>query len=145
MRNELNRHKRGDKIKWIITAICIVLLTVMVAGVCMQLFATDDKFKPSEWFKPSIKFVDVELSEYDKDDEGNLLETFTVLEPDEKGQVTLTYDSNRKLAKPIVSELDKAKIEYTIKIEFKSPTSEEFTEITLESYLEGNSGTYKGC
>lgn len=48
---ELNRHKRGDKIKWIITAICIVLLSVMVAGLCMQMFAKDDKYKPSEWFK----------------------------------------------------------------------------------------------
>ena len=49
--NELKRHKKSDKIKWIITGVFIVLLSVMVAGLCMQLFAKDDKYKPSEWFK----------------------------------------------------------------------------------------------
>lgn len=52
---DLNRHKKSDKIKWVLTAICIVLLSVMVAGLCMQMFATDEKYKPSEWFKPSTE------------------------------------------------------------------------------------------
>ena len=51
--NELKRHKKSDKIKWIITAVCFVLLFAFMAGLCMQLFAKDEKYKPSEWFKPN--------------------------------------------------------------------------------------------
>ncbi len=62
--NELKRHKKSDKIKWIITATCIVLLFVMVAGLCMQMFVKDDKYKPSEWFKP-----DTEQTQPEKENE----------------------------------------------------------------------------
>ena len=48
---ELKRHKKSDKIKWVLTGIAFVLLFVFLAGLCMQLFAKDDKYKPSEWFK----------------------------------------------------------------------------------------------
>ncbi len=48
---DLNRHKKSDKIKWIITSIAFVLVFVFLAGLCMQLFAKDEKYKPSEWFK----------------------------------------------------------------------------------------------
>lgn len=51
MYNELNKHKFKDSIKWTITFIALVLLAVMVVGLCLQLFATDDKYKPAEWFK----------------------------------------------------------------------------------------------
>lgn len=49
--NELKRHKKSDKIKWIITGVAFVLVFVFLAGLCMQLFAKDDKFKPANWFK----------------------------------------------------------------------------------------------
>lgn len=49
--NELNRHKRNDKIKWVCTGVAFVLIFVFLVGLCMQLFAKDDKYKPSEWFK----------------------------------------------------------------------------------------------
>lgn len=52
MRNELQRHKRSDKIKWIITGILFVLVAVMLTGICLQIFGTG-KAKPSEWFKKS--------------------------------------------------------------------------------------------
>lgn len=48
--NELKRHKKSDKIKWIFTGIAFVLAFVMIAGICMQLFG-NDKIKPSNWFK----------------------------------------------------------------------------------------------
>lgn len=50
-RNELKRHKKSDKIKWFITGILLVLVLVMLIGLCMQVFATNDKMKPSNWFK----------------------------------------------------------------------------------------------
>lgn len=52
MRNELQRHKRSDKVKWVLTSIAFVLAFVMIAGLCLQLFGTG-KVKPSEWFKKS--------------------------------------------------------------------------------------------
>lgn len=50
MKNELNQHKRSDKIKWIITGVAFVLVFVMLVGVIMQIFGKG-KVKPSEWFK----------------------------------------------------------------------------------------------
>lgn len=51
MRNEFYQHKKSDKVKWIITAVAFVLVTVMLVGICMQIFAKNEKYKPSEWFK----------------------------------------------------------------------------------------------
>ena len=48
--NELNRHKKSDKIKWTFTGIAFLLIFVMFTGLCLQLFGTG-KQKPSEWFK----------------------------------------------------------------------------------------------
>lgn len=48
--NELRRHKKSDKIKWVFTGIAFVLVAVMLTGICLQLFGTG-KQKPSEWFK----------------------------------------------------------------------------------------------
>lgn len=50
MKNELQRHKKGDKVKWVFTGIAFVLLFVFCAGVGMQLFAKDERLKPSSWF-----------------------------------------------------------------------------------------------
>lgn len=50
--NELKRHKKSDKIKWVFTGIAFVLVFVMIIGMCLQLFGTG-KQKPSEWFKKS--------------------------------------------------------------------------------------------
>lgn len=51
MKNELQKHKKSDKIKWVLTGIAFVLVFVFLVGLCMQLFVKDDKYKPSEWFK----------------------------------------------------------------------------------------------
>lgn len=48
--NELNKHKKSDKIKWTFTGIAFVLVFVMLAGVCLQVFGKD-KWKPTEWFE----------------------------------------------------------------------------------------------
>ena len=48
--NEFQRHKKGDKVKWVITGVAFVLVFVMLVGLCLQLFGTG-KQKPSEWFK----------------------------------------------------------------------------------------------
>lgn len=48
--NELNQHKKSDKIKWVFTVIAFVLVFVMLAGVCLQIFGKG-KVQPSEWFK----------------------------------------------------------------------------------------------
>lgn len=52
MRNELQRHKRSDKVKWVLTGIMFLLAFVMIAGLILQVFGTG-KAKPSEWFKKS--------------------------------------------------------------------------------------------
>lgn len=49
--NDLNKHKKSDKTKWILTGVAFVLIFVFLVGLCMQLFAKDDKYKPSEWFR----------------------------------------------------------------------------------------------
>lgn len=48
--NELNQHKRSDKIKWIFTGAAFLLIFVMLAGICLQVFG-NGKIKPSEWGK----------------------------------------------------------------------------------------------
>ncbi len=48
--NELRRHKKSDKIKWVFTGVAFLLVFVMLVGMCLQLFGTG-KIKPSEWFK----------------------------------------------------------------------------------------------
>jgi len=48
--NELNMHKKSDKIKWALTGIAFLLVFAMLMGICLQLFGTG-KQKPSEWFK----------------------------------------------------------------------------------------------
>ena len=50
MSKELNRHKKSDKIKWIFTGVAFVIVFVLFAGLCMQLFAKGE-YKPSEWFQ----------------------------------------------------------------------------------------------
>ncbi len=50
MRNELQRHKRSDKVKWVLTGIMFFLAFIMIAGLILQVFGTG-KTKPSEWFK----------------------------------------------------------------------------------------------
>lgn len=53
--NELRRHKKSDKIKWVLTGIAFLLVAVMLTGICLQLFGTG-KQKPSEWFtKPDTE------------------------------------------------------------------------------------------
>ncbi len=47
---ELNKHKAKDKIKWVFTGIAFLLVFVMLAGMCLQIFGKG-KVKPSEWFK----------------------------------------------------------------------------------------------
>lgn len=49
MRNELQRHKKSDKIKWALTGVGFALVIVMIAGLCLQIFGKG-KTKPSEWF-----------------------------------------------------------------------------------------------
>ena len=48
--NDFYRHKKSDKIKWVLTGIAFVLVFVFLAGLCMQLFG-NDKIKPANWFK----------------------------------------------------------------------------------------------
>ena len=66
--NELRRHKKSDKIKWIITAVCFVLLFAFMAGLCVQLFPKNEKYKPSQW----VKKPDTEQTQ---PDEANKAET----------------------------------------------------------------------
>lgn len=54
MRNELYRHQKSDKVKWILTAVAFTLVAVLLAGVCLQVFGKG-KAQPSEWFKKADK------------------------------------------------------------------------------------------
>lgn len=46
---ELNDHKKRDKFKWVATAISLFFITVLLIGLCLQVFG-NGKVKPSEWF-----------------------------------------------------------------------------------------------
>lgn len=48
--SELMSHKQSDKVKWIFTGIAFVLVFVLMAGLCMQIFAKNE-LKPSNWGK----------------------------------------------------------------------------------------------
>lgn len=62
MRNELQRHKRSDKVKWVLTGIMFFLAFIMIAGLILQVFGTG-KVKPSEWFKKSDSEQTEQLSD----------------------------------------------------------------------------------
>lgn len=47
MRNELNRHKKSDCIKWIIV---FTLISVLIAGMVLGVLELFTPYKPSEWF-----------------------------------------------------------------------------------------------
>lgn len=47
--DDLNAHKTKYKVKWIITAIAIVLVAVMLVALCLQVFGSGGQ-KPTEWF-----------------------------------------------------------------------------------------------
>ncbi|MDE7215818.1 MAG: hypothetical protein K2O08_03325 [Clostridia bacterium] len=47
--NELKRHKKSDKVRWVLTGITLFLVIIMITGICLQLFGVG-KQKPSEWF-----------------------------------------------------------------------------------------------
>lgn len=67
--NELKRHKKSDKIKWVVTGIAFVLVFVMLIGMCLQLFGTG-KVKPSEWFKKSEQTTSIPMEDKDTDNNG---------------------------------------------------------------------------
>ena len=48
--NELNKHKKSDRVKWVVVFVSIVLLAVALGGVMASVFT--DK-KPQDWFKPA--------------------------------------------------------------------------------------------
>lgn len=54
MYRDFEIHKRSDKAKWIITAIAFVLVFILLAGICMQLFMPDGS-KPADWFNKEEK------------------------------------------------------------------------------------------
>ena len=45
-----NYYYKKDGTKWVITSVVFVLVFTLLAGLCMQVFAKQDKFKPSTWF-----------------------------------------------------------------------------------------------
>lgn len=47
---DLNRHKKGDKVKWFFTGLAFFLVIITIVGMCLQLWGKG-KVKPSEWFK----------------------------------------------------------------------------------------------
>lgn len=59
MKNELQRHKKSDSVKWALTAIAFILVAVLLVGLCLQVFG-NGKLKPSEWFKKSENIENTE-------------------------------------------------------------------------------------
>ena len=48
--SNFNKHVKSDKIKWIATGIALLFISLIIVGVCLQVFGKG-KVKPSEWFK----------------------------------------------------------------------------------------------
>lgn len=60
--------------KKVFTIIVFILLVVFCAGLCLQVFATNDKLKPSEWFKHEEVEQPVEdEQDADPDDKGEMV------------------------------------------------------------------------
>ena len=57
--SELNRHKKSDKVKWVITGISFVLVFALLIGLFLQIFGKG-KMKPSEWFNNQTEEVQPE-------------------------------------------------------------------------------------
>ncbi len=49
MRDEMQRQKKHDKIKWVLTGIAFFLIAAIVTALCLEIFGKG-KVKPSEWF-----------------------------------------------------------------------------------------------
>ena len=65
MKNELQVHKKNDKIKWIFTAIAFALISVIIMGLSLQVFGKGNA-QPSKWFKP-------ETEQSQNDDNGEIV------------------------------------------------------------------------
>ncbi len=63
---ELDDHKKRDKANRIVTAISLLIITVMLIGLCLQVFGKG-KVKPSEWFEKSDSQIE---QAYDADKNG---------------------------------------------------------------------------
>lgn len=48
MNEDLNQHKKSDKIKWFVTSVVMFLVIILLVGICMQIWGSD-KVKPSNW------------------------------------------------------------------------------------------------
>lgn len=90
--NELKRHKKSDKIKWVITSIAFVLVFVFLAGLCMQLFG-NDKLKPLNWFKKT------ECVHIDENTDGKCDECGKDI-PIDNGEIVTGADSSGLLVTP---------------------------------------------
>lgn len=55
--NELHKHKSADRVKWVFTFTALFLIVVMLIGMCLQLFGSENQ-KPSNWFDDEDKNVD---------------------------------------------------------------------------------------
>lgn len=73
--NELKRHRRSDKIKWIFFTIVTFVLIIFVCGLVLQVFGSES-LKPSNWF--------VEAEENSAGEEINTY-TFYLLEANSEG------------------------------------------------------------
>lgn len=76
MSSELKRHKKSDKVKWVITAVVGVVLSAAVVLGSLELWGGEG-VKPSTWFTPAEEQPDAETP----DDEGGMI----VGEPEENG------------------------------------------------------------
>lgn len=56
--SNLYKHVKSDKIKWIATGIALLLISLIITGVCLQVFGKG-RVKPSEWFKKDDEQTDI--------------------------------------------------------------------------------------
>ena len=113
MKNELQKHKTSDKIKWIITGVALILAFVFLAGLCMQLFG-NDKFKPSNWFKKTEcvhidEDTDGKCDECGKDMPIDNGEVITGADKPVNGELSVTPMSTKTMcltASPLIANVD---------------------------------------
>lgn len=144
---DLNRHKKSDKVKWVLSGIAFFLVIITIVGMCMQIWGKG-KVKPSEWFKheeteqtsPDTENEDTELSAggatlSEGESNGMLLSATAIpLNAYEEYGVSALAESAQQITATIIPDtVDNKEVDWSI--EWVNPNSAWASGKTVSNYV----------
>ena len=133
MKNEFQKHKASDKVKWIIAFTLIFVLLVSMVGVILQAFT---KYKPSEWFEKTEQTNDATgglvVGESDDNNGISLLSEVIPLSDNDEYGVSPLASNSYNLVATVIPE-GSSLVDYSV--DWKNGTSEWAQGKNISDYL----------